>query len=97
MSNNNFIPVKELCSHYKVEISFFNELKEIGLIEVKTIKKTMHIHQDNIFEIEKIVRLHHELSVNIEGIDVIFNLLQKLHEKEIELNVIKNRLRIYEN
>ena len=97
MNDDNFIPVKELCSHYQVEISFFNELKDIGLIEVKTIRKKMHINLDSILEIEKIVRLHHELSVNMEGIDVIFNLLQKLHQKEIELNTLKNRLRIYEN
>lgn len=97
MKDNDFIPVKELCSHYQVELSFFNDLKDVGLIEVKTIRKSMYIHQDNIIEIEKIVRMYHELSVNIEGIDVIFNLLQKLHQKENELNMLKNRLRIYEN
>lgn len=97
MNKNNLIPINELCSYYQVEMSFFDDLNEIGLIEIKTLRKTMYIHQDYIIDVEKIVRLHHELSVNMEGIDVILNLLQNLHQKENELKTLRNRLRIYEN
>ncbi len=96
MKTDKFIPVKTLCTHYKIEISFFNNLSEIGLIEIKTIERRLYIHRDKLTDVEKILRLHHELDVNIEGIDVIFNLLKKLEAKENELSSLKNRLRLYE-
>ena len=97
MSTQNFIPLQQLCSHYRVELSFFTNLSEIGLIEIETIEQSPYLHPDKIIDVEKIIRIHHELEVNIEGIDVIFHLLQKLEEKEIELISLKNRLGIYEN
>lgn len=97
MNTSKLIRLEELCTHYRIKISFFNNLDEIGLIEIKTIEQTLYIHRDNLNTVEKILRLHHELNVNIEGIDVIFNLLQMLEKKETELSKLKNRLRIYEN
>jgi hypothetical protein len=41
--------------------------------------------------------MHQELDVNIEGIDVVFNLLQKIDTLQKELVKVKNRLRFYEN
>lgn len=96
MKTEHLIPLAQLCLHYQVEMSFFNDLHEIGLIEITTVKKTLYLHSSKINAVEKIIRLHHELDVNIEGIDVIFNLLEKLDAKDNELNALKNRLRIYE-
>lgn len=95
MNIEKLIPVPALCIHYEVEMSFFNNLSEMGLIEIKTIKDTQYIDTD-IYEIEKIIRMHQELAVNIEGIDVVLNLLQKIDDLQNELNSVKNRLRLYE-
>jgi hypothetical protein len=97
MNIENLIPLPTLCAHYEVELSFFGNLDEMGLIEIKTIEQTQYIHQDNIYEIEKMIRMHHELEVNIEGIDVVFNLLQKIDALQNELVTVKNRLRLYES
>ncbi|MEO5912398.1 MAG: chaperone modulator CbpM [Pelobium sp.] len=96
MRTENLIPIATLCTHYKVEMSFISELKEIGLLELEIIEQTVYIHQDKISELEKLIRLHHELDVNLEGIDVIFNLLNKMEILQIELNKVKSRLGIYE-
>ena len=95
MNMKNLIPIPELCAHYEVEISFFSNLNEIGLIEIKTIESSQYI--DSVYEIEKIVRMHQELDVNIEGIDVVFNLLQKIDALQKELTALKNRLNLYES
>jgi len=97
MEIKDFIPVIQLCSHYKVEISFFNELNEVGLIEITTIEQSLYLHQDEINDVEKMIRIHRELNVNTEGIDVVFNLLQKVDDLQNELNNVQNRLRLYEN
>ena len=41
--------------------------------------------------------MHQELDVNIEGIDVVFNLLQKIDTLQKELTALKNRLNLYES
>ena len=97
MNMKNLIPIHELCTHYEVEISFFSNLSEMGLIEIKTIESSQYIDSDSVYEIEKIVRMHQELDVNIEGIDVVFNLLQKIDTLQKELTALKNRLNLYES
>ena len=93
----NFIPLVQLCSHYKVETSFFKALNEAGLIEIITIEKVSCLHQDRINDVEKMIRIHHELNINIEGIDVVFNLLRKMDDLQIEINAVRSRLRLYES
>jgi hypothetical protein len=60
-----------LSTHYNVELSFFSNLNEIGLIEIQTVEQLQYVHQDSIYEIEKMIRMHQELQVNLEGIDVV--------------------------
>ncbi len=97
MSTANFIPIATLCTHYQVELSFFSNLNEIGLIEIQTVEEIQYVHQDSIYEIEKMIRMHQELEVNLEGIDVVLNLLQKIDSLKKELVAVRNRLRLYEN
>ncbi|MGB5205225.1 MAG: chaperone modulator CbpM [Eudoraea sp.] len=97
MELKDFIPIVQLCEHYSVEVSFFNELHEEGLISITTLEKTSYLHQDKISDVEKMIRIHRELNINTEGIDAVFNLLQKIDSLQNELNKLHNRLRLYEN
>lgn len=97
MNTENFIPINTLCQHYKVEINFFNTLDENGLIEIQFVDNIQYVHKESIYEIEKIVRMHKDLEVNIEGIDVVLNLLQKIEALQAELLRVRNRLLLYEN
>lgn len=97
MSTENFIPIHTLCLHYKLEINFFNTLNENGLIEIQLVDNIQYVHKESIYEIEKIVRMHKELEVNIEGIDIVLNLLQKIDALQTELLKVRNRLLLYEN
>lgn len=96
MENNKYIALFELCENYKVESHFFEDLNSIGLIEIIQVNQTPCLLLEEIDRIEKIVRLHLDLSVNIEGIDVILNLLQKVDNLQEELTILRNRLEIYE-
>mgnify|MGYP002631816609 FL=1 len=97
MNETHLISAQTLCSHYNIEVSFVNALNELGLIRIEIIEQNQFIHQDQITDLEKIVRLHNELNVNLEGIDVVFNLLEKEKQLRDELNTPKNRLRLYES
>jgi hypothetical protein len=41
--------------------------------------------------------MHQELDLNMAGIDVVFNLLQKIEGLQNELIALKNRLHLYES
>jgi hypothetical protein len=93
----NFVPIQIVCRHYQVEEAFMNHLTEYGLIETVFDGETQCIDMDQLHKMEKIIRMYHELEVNMEGIDVIFNLLQKIMALQDELARTRDRLRIYED
>ncbi len=97
MNTENFIPLATLCTHYHIEMAFFDSLNEVGLIEIESIEESHFIHAERISEVEKIIRLRNDLHLNLEGIDVVLNLLQKMDQLQHELISTQNRLRLYEN
>ena len=96
MSPEELIRIEDLCQYYKVETSFIDALNEYGLIEIRTIKQKTFIEKDRISDFERMLRLHDELGINFEGIDVINHLLHRIDELQNELTAYKNRLRLYE-
>jgi len=96
MQAKDFISLHTLCACYQVETTFFDQLHEVGLIEITTIEQQTYLHQDSITDIEKIIRIQRDLQLDIEAIDVVFNLLNKVTALENELNAARNRLKIYE-
>lgn len=97
MKDIHYIAIPDLCTHYQLEMSFFTGLKDYGLIEIISVEKTNCIHQEHVADLEKIIRLHQDLNLNFEGIDTVFNLLNKIDKLKSELNQTKNRLRLYES
>lgn len=97
MKKENLIEINKLCTQYEVELSFFEQIEQIGLIEISTLTQHQYLHKKHIDNVEKVLRLHNDLKVNMEGIDVIFNLLDKITILQEELIQLKNRLDIYEN
>jgi len=97
MAKQELILIEKLCIHHQIEYSFFDALENIGLIKIETIEQNKFINQDKIGELEKMIRLYTELNVNVEGIDIIFNLLKRERTLTEEIKVLKNRLGLYEN
>lgn len=96
METANLIRVQQICECHHIEISFINSLVELGLIEVIILKNDPYILQDQLNDVEKMIRLHHELNINLEGIDTIYNLLKRIAYLEEELNSAKNKLKEFD-
>lgn len=96
MKNENMISAAEFCECHHIEISFIDSLKGTGLIEIATIEESSYIRKSQLNDLEKIVRLYYDLDLNIEGIDTVINLLQRMEDMQHEITVLKNRLRLYE-
>ncbi len=97
MEDEQLIPLEIFCVHHEIDFSFINHLEQYGLIEVVKIKETGFIPESRVSELEKLVRLHHELDINLEGIEAITHLLQRVKDLQQEIIALKNRLSLYEN
>lgn len=95
MKDRKHIPVSDLCQHYAVKQSFFVQLSEHGLVEVHEVNSVQCILEDNLSRVERILRIHQELNVNLEGVDVVLNLLDRVQEMERELNELRNTVRAF--
>jgi chaperone modulatory protein CbpM len=96
MANDDMIPAEEFCSHHNIEISFIHSLQDYGLLEIRTVESSHFIPAEQLSEIEKMVRMHYELNINMEGIDVITHLLKQMEDMQSEMNEIRNRLKLFE-
>ncbi len=96
MSKGNMIPVNEFCDNFHIELAFISSLEKAGLIEVITMEEAWYIYEDQLSDLEKIVRLHYDLDINIEGIETVINLLGRINDMQYEITQLRNKLRLYE-
>lgn len=97
MNKEKLIPIEQLCLHYEIEISLFYELHSFNIVEIISIEDSNFIHEDKINVVEKVIRMQKDLNINLEGVDTVLNLLDKINNLQTELNAVKNRLRLYED
>jgi chaperone modulatory protein CbpM len=96
MQADYLIEVKEFCSSNDVDIAFISSLEQNGLIEITTISEEKYIDAGQLQQLEKYVRFYYELDINLEGIETITHLLQRINNMQDEIRLLKNRLRLYE-
>lgn len=96
METKDLILIEQLCSHHNIEVSFVNSLHEFGLIEIVVFEDNKYLSHEQLKDIEKMMRFHYELEINMEGIDAISNLLLKIDNLQQELTDAKNKLRLFD-
>lgn len=92
MEKEQWIPVEDFCTAYKIEISFVHSLKESGLIELDTTAERASIPSHQLADLERFMRLHYDLDINIEGIETISYLLQRIRNMQHEINLLRNSI-----
>ncbi|MCD7973640.1 MAG: chaperone modulator CbpM [Candidatus Azobacteroides sp.] len=86
------ILLSEYCKKSRIEIDFLLRLENEGLIETEIQNNIKYIPVSQLTQIEIFSRLHYELAINIEGIDVIHNLLKRLNRLEKELFILRRQV-----
>ena len=97
MEPQEFITIRHFCRHYQVPDTFIESLQEYELIEVITDREEPCIPTKQISEIEKIMRLHYDLEINLAGVDAIYHLLRKVENLQQRVNQLHTRLGLYED
>ncbi|PHS52198.1 MAG: MerR family transcriptional regulator [Lutibacter sp.] len=90
------ITAKQFCINYNIPLSFIDSLSNYELINLIEIESSKHLQIDDINRIEKMMRLHYDLNVNFEGLDIINHLTSQINSLQEELIGLKNRIDFYE-
>lgn len=92
--NTELIIIKEYCIQNQIDPEFITQLENEGLIQVNIIENEQYIHVSQLNLLDQYIRWHYDLAINIEGIDVIQNLLNKISDMQKEIFHLREQLRL---
>lgn len=97
MEKSDLIPANEICSHYQVEHSFISALQEHDLIVFSSVEQVSYIPADRLPVLERLIRLHYDLDINMEGLEAVNHLLEQIDSMQKRIKSLENRLHLYED
>ena len=96
MIQNELIIVSEYCHKCHIEPSFIALLEEGGLIEIQTEDGERYLLVSQLPEVERYSRMYYDLSINMEGIDAIHHLLDRMELMKRQIHLLQRQLRLYD-
>lgn len=79
---------EELVQIYNIEITFFDELVDSGLLNIETDNEIRYLMYEDLPTFERFANWHYDLEINLPGLEVINSMLQKMEN----LNQINREL-----
>ena len=89
------IVVSEYCHKCHIAPSFIDLLEEGGLIEVRTEGGEHYLLASQLPDVERYSRMYYDLSINMEGIDAIHHLLERMELMRREISTLRNQLIVF--
>lgn len=96
MSTEQLIAVEVFATHQGVEATFVHALHERGLIRITTVHERHFLRPEELARIEQLARLHYDLEINLEGLEAISHLLDRMDAAQREAHELRERLGVYE-
>ncbi|NLR68587.1 hypothetical protein HGH92_30065 [Chitinophaga varians] len=78
MENIDKLTIEECSQHYNIATSFIFDLDDHGLIVLTREEQVTYLHYDQLPLLEKYMRLHFDLQINMEGLEAISHLLKRV-------------------
>lgn len=94
MEKRKLIAVQEFCVYHNAEVAFIQALGESGLVEIVTVENERYVSEEQLPDLEKWVRFHYDMDINLEGIEAIQHLLQQIKAMQEEMKILKRKLRM---
>lgn len=89
MDEKEFIEISDFCRYYSIETSFIESLEDSGLIRIRRQDEQTMIAFDEMPRVERFIRMHYELEINLPGLETVDYLLQKVEALQEELRRIR--------
>lgn len=94
--NTEYIIISEYCIHSQIEPDFILDLNEVGLIELLEQDNQLCIASSQLRDLERYTRWYYDLEINVEGIDVIQNLMNQIDDMKGEMSRLRELVRLME-
>jgi len=92
MKKDNRITVEQCCVYYEIETTFVHQLDEYGLIKLSRSGKKAFIDFTQLNDLEKYMHLHYDLEINMEGMEAIAHLLDRVENLQQQIKGLKKEL-----
>ncbi|MBL1220030.1 MerR family transcriptional regulator [Chryseobacterium sp. L7] len=83
---------EELVKIYDIEITFFDELVDVGLLKVETENEIRYLLYEDLPVFEKFTNWHYDLEINLPGLEVISEMLRKMEDLKQRNRDLMNKL-----
>lgn len=94
--DDRYISIIEFCNCHHLEYSFIHSLTEHGLLQTVVIENDEYIERERVRDLERMMRLHYDLEINLQGIDAINHLLDRVSDLQKEVRLLQNKLKRYQ-
>lgn len=85
MDATSLIALDAFCTYEGIELAFVKALEERGLIELVVLESRHFLAPSVLPRVERLARMHYELDINLEGIEAISHLLDRMEQLQEEL------------
>jgi MerR family transcriptional regulator/heat shock protein HspR len=92
MESNRFFSIEEVSAFCDVAIDILQEWAEDGLFSVRFQGKTEGVESAELREIKRIVDLYKTLGVNMEGVEIIITMRNRIREMDRQMQLLQRRL-----
>ena len=97
MMNAKRLLYSECLRIYEVDESFIESLHEVGLIHVVVNEQERFIEFDDLSDLEQYIRWYYEMNINVEGIDALRNMIERVKSLQSEVDKLRNELQFYKS
>ena len=94
--DTELIIFNEYCQKSHTDPTFIISLEEGGLIEIRTVDGERYLLASQLRELERYSHLYYDLSINIEGIDAIHHMLERMERQQQEVSFLRRQLRRFQ-
>ncbi|GAK75503.1 MAG: chaperone modulator CbpM [Nonlabens ulvanivorans] len=92
MEDYELIPAIDFCIGHHIELEMVQILGKEGLIEIIELEEAYFIPEHQIKKLEKIIVFHKDLNINLEGVDTIIDLLERMESMQQQIIQLENKL-----
>ncbi|SEM92818.1 MerR HTH family regulatory protein [bacterium A37T11] len=91
-----WILISEFCERTQIEANFIQALSEEGIIKLIIQEEQLFLNAEELPHIQRYARWYYDMEINVNGIDAMRHLLNKIEMLQAQLTSLQNRLELYE-
>ena len=96
MQTKHLVSIRDFCVYHRIDTAFVQTLEQRGLVQIITVEQSLYVPPDEVSRLEKFVRLHQDLAIHADDLDIVNDLLERLEGLQQRVTQLQNQLAFYE-